>query len=184
MIIGQKDKSFVDHLWVLFDSIRIVGAGPREHYYLDKRTGKTYISYHFETYTHPYLTELHHDWYKKVNGKNFKVLPLNIAERVWPLTLRPSARPTPIALAYWLAGDSHFDKRDGSIVIATQSFTPSEVDLLRSILLNNLNIESTRTVANKGKEQYKIRIPKREVGKLQQIVKPYIPPMMAYRVGL
>jgi hypothetical protein len=70
VIIGQKDKSFVDHLWVLFYSIRIVGAGPREHYYLDKRTGKTDISYHFETYTHPYLTELHHDWYKKVNGKN------------------------------------------------------------------------------------------------------------------
>ena len=100
-----------------------------------------------------------------------KIIPANIAQLL-----------TPIALAYWLSCDGSYGKRAGCIT--TNSFSPEEVDLLRSILLNHLNIESTRTVANKGKEQYKIRIPKREVGKLQQIVKPYIPPMMAYRVGL
>jgi hypothetical protein len=48
-----------------------------------------------------------------------------------------------------------------------------------------LNIESTRNAAGiKGKGQYIIRIPKREVGKVQELVKPYIPSSMAYRVGL
>jgi hypothetical protein len=41
----------------------------------------------------------------------------------------------------------------GGIRISTDSFTPTEVDLLRSVLLEKLNIESTRNVANKGKEK-------------------------------
>lgn len=52
----------------------------------------------------------------KVDGKFVKVLPeSNIAELL-----------TPVTLAYWLAGDGHFVKREGSIQIATHSFTPEE----------------------------------------------------------
>ncbi len=55
---------------------------------------------------------------------------------------------------------------------------------MRSILLTKFNIESARYNTGKGKEQYTIRIPKRDVPKLQELVKPYIPSSMAYRVGL
>jgi hypothetical protein len=51
-----------------------------------------------------------------------KIIPSNIADLL-----------TPVALAYWLAGDSHYSKRDGCIEIATNSFTPAEVDLVRSL---------------------------------------------------
>jgi hypothetical protein len=51
-------------------------------------------------------------------------------------------------------------------------------------LLKNLNIETTRYAANRAKEQYRIFIPKREVHKVQGLVKGRIPSMMAYRVGL
>jgi hypothetical protein len=126
---------------------------------------------------------------------------------------------TPLAIAYWLAGDGHCRKQDGSIEIATHSFTLAEVETLRSCgrptrwvrllrpsnptrlgqaaagpvligygpeqaLLKNLNIETTRYAANRAKEQYRIFIPKREVHKVQGLVKGRIPSMMAYRVGL
>jgi hypothetical protein len=55
---------------------------------------------------------------------------------------------------------------------------------LRSVLLQNFHIESTRNVKNKAKEQYLIRIPKREVAKLQALVSDYMTPSMRYRVGL
>ncbi len=81
-------------------------------------------------------------------------------------------------LELWLTGchpTVAFSKIQGAIQIATNSFSPAEVDLLRAALLHNFNIESTRVVANKAKEQFIIRIPKREVPKVKKLVKPHIP---------
>jgi len=68
---------------------------------------------------------------------------------------------------------------------ATHSCTSEELYQLRAALLNNLNIESSRNSAGvKGKEQYRIRRPKREVPKVQALVKAHIPESMGYRVLL
>jgi hypothetical protein len=96
--------------------------------------------------------------YINVDGKNIQVLPKNIGELL-----------TPTALAYWLSGDGCFDKSQGAIRISTESFTPVEVDLLRSVLLDRYDIETTRVAANKAKGQY-YTIPKREVPKVQKLV--------------
>jgi hypothetical protein len=42
-----------------------------------------------------------------------KVIPSNIYSLL-----------TPIALAYWLSCEGHFNKREGRVEIATDSFTP------------------------------------------------------------
>lgn len=52
------------------------------------------------------------------------------------------------------------------------------------MLLEKYNIESTRVSNGKGKEQYIIRIPKREVTKVKILVEPFMAPSMRYRVGL
>jgi hypothetical protein len=65
---------------------------------LSKVTGKTYFSYTFTTFTHPYFTELFKLWYKNVDGKNIKVIPDNISDLL-----------TPIAFAYWLGGGRRAD---------------------------------------------------------------------------
>jgi hypothetical protein len=171
--VDQQDREFVQHLWDIFDSIGLVGAAPRESSHFDKRTGGNTVSYAFATFTFPYFTELHTQCYHQVDRKNVKVLPSNIGDLL-----------TPVALTYWLCGDAHYRKGDGRIVISTDSFTPAEVEFLRSILLDQFHIESSRVGSGKGKEQYAIYIPKREVPKVQQLVKPHIPSMMAYRVGL
>jgi hypothetical protein len=92
---------------------------------------------------------------------------------------------TPRALAFWLSGDGAYDKRDGVVTICSDNFTPEEVEHLRSVLLENCGIESTRILAgNPNKSKYRIRIPKREIAKLQNIVADLIPSSMRSRVGL
>jgi|SRR6266511_1526416 hypothetical protein len=80
-------------------------------------------------------------------------------------------------------GCGSFNKTQGIIVRYTDSFTPAQVYTLRSVLLDRYGIESTRCAHVKAKDQYRIRIPKRMVPKLQQWVNPFIPSMMAYREG-
>jgi hypothetical protein len=116
--VEQKDESFVIHIWNLFDSIGIVGAKPSTRSRLNKRTGKTYTSTQFATFSLPFFTSLHTLWYKQENGKNVKVLPSNIDVLL-----------TPIALAYWVSSDGSYSKRDGCIHLHTESFSPVEVDI-------------------------------------------------------
>lgn len=173
MRIYQKDLGFVLFIWVKFNSLGIVGARPDRSIRMDKSSGQEFEAFQFATFNLPYFTELHHQWYPVVDGKRVKVLPSNIASLI-----------TPRALAHWLSGDGSYCKSTGRITISTDSFTAVEVDTLRSVLLDKLNIESARAAHNKAKEQYVIRIPKREVPKVQQLVANHIPSMMRHRVGL
>ncbi|CAJ0842500.1 1565_t:CDS:1, partial [Entrophospora sp. SA101] len=115
--IGQKDKEFVYHLSNLFAKIGIVGAPPIECKSIIKPSGNLRISYLLTTFTMPYLTELHSECYRKVEGKNVKVIPSNIDSLL-----------TPIALAYWLSGDGSYCQTTGRITIATNSFSPEFED--------------------------------------------------------
>ncbi|CAJ0827270.1 6355_t:CDS:10, partial [Entrophospora sp. SA101] len=117
--IGQKDKEFVYHLSNLFAKIGIVGAPPIECKSIIKPSGNLRISYLLTTFTMPYLTELHSECYRKVEGKNVKVIPSNIDSLL-----------TPIALAYWLSGDGSYCQTTGRITIATNSFSPEFEDKL------------------------------------------------------
>jgi hypothetical protein len=108
-----------------------------------------------------------------VNGKTVKVLPSNIDELI-----------TDIALAHWISGDGHYERVTGGVRLATHSFTLKEVLKLRSILLDKFQLDSTHYEHGKGKGQYFIRFPKQQLPKLQSLVNPFIPPTMAYRVGL
>jgi len=176
--IGLKDKEFTYHLWDLFNSIGIVGSTPKEKRTIIKPSGNLRVSYKFATFTLPYLTHLHSQWYKLVDGKTVKVIPGNILSLL-----------TPRALAYWLsscrlrsdptgwttlrsdptgwttagagavalsgpAPDGSYNKRDCCVVIATDSYTAEEVDTLRLALLNNFKIHSTRNGNGKGQDQY------------------------------
>jgi hypothetical protein len=58
-----------------------------------------------------------------------------------------------------------------------------EVDKLRSILLTKYQLESSSVAQGSGKEQYVLYIPKREVPKLQALVKSHMPASMLYRIG-
>jgi hypothetical protein len=145
--ICMKDKAFVDHIY--FKALGIVGAEPYQSKSIIEPSGNTRITYQFQTYTLPYLTEQYSLWYKRVEGENVKIIPSNIRELL-----------TPLAFAYWLAGDGSFNQLYGCIIICTDSFTRDEVDLLRSALLDNFGNNSTRNVIRPN--QYRIRISSEE----------------------
>ncbi len=60
---------------------------------------------------------------------------------------------TPLALAYFIAGDGSYQKDKGVTWLCTDSFTPDEVDIIRSALLSKFDIHSTRVSNGKGQEQ-------------------------------
>jgi hypothetical protein len=69
----QKDQPFVQHIYDILKQIGIVGAPPNAYCHKDKRTGNYCEFYYFATFTLPYFTELHAQWYVKVDNKHVKV---------------------------------------------------------------------------------------------------------------
>lgn len=62
------------------------------------------------------ISLLHSIWYKEINGKYIKILPINIEKLL-----------TPLGLAHWIMGDGYFDQ---TVRICTDNFTKEEVDML------------------------------------------------------
>lgn len=84
-----------------------------------KQNNKIYSSYSFKILFLPYFTELHSQWYTKVNNKNIKIVSMNIVDLL-----------IPISLAYWFIGDGSFYKINKTIKLSTESFTFEEVTRL------------------------------------------------------
>jgi hypothetical protein len=101
-------------------------------------------------------------------------LPINIYELL-----------TPIALTYWIAGDGSYDKKNRNVIICTDSQTYGLLEKLQEVFKNKFDINSTRVLSGSSPNSYRIRIPAKEVSKSRpSVVKPYIPSMVKYRVGL
>jgi hypothetical protein len=88
---------------------------------------------------------------------------------------------TPRALAYWLSGDGCFEKSKGLIRISTDSFTTGELYLLRAVLLDNLNIETTRVSNGQGKNQYIIGYQNVKSQKYRILLNHFFPPGLKSR---
>jgi len=159
LIFRQKDREFIQFLWDIFNEIGIVGAAPRTYNYFDKHTGNTYTIHSFDTYALSQLGVLRSEWYTLEDGKSVKHLPFDIGVRL-----------TPVAIAFWLAGEGHYVKDQGVDRISTDSFSIDEVQYLQAILLERYNISSTLSSAGAGKEQYRIRIAKASMPTLQSLV--------------
>jgi len=156
----------------LFNDVGIVGAKPYTYLYYDKRTGKTYTSYNFNTLSLLILATLHSQWYTTIEGCSIKILPTNLSDIL-----------TPRAIAFWVACDGSYHKRDGVIYLSTDSYTLIEVQRLQTILLEKLYINSTYGTHGKV-DQYRIIIAKASMPAFQSLIAEYLPSMMAYRAGL
>ena len=180
--IEQKHKDFVFDIWNELNSLGIVGKSPTPAVGVLNIYGKLtrVTTYRFTTFTLPYFTNLHLQWYKPnlipdVRVKYIKTLPRNISELI-----------TARSLAFWLAGDGTFEKGRGRITLCTDNFSEDEVIQLSSILSNNFNISSSlRSITSKfNKIYFRLVIPTSQLSKVQNLVKPFMPKAMLYRIGL
>jgi len=162
---GLNHNDYLLHLYKLFEKYcsanpKITNPAP------DKRTGKTYNTIRFLTYSLPCFAPLYELFY--VNGT--KVIPNNIGDLL-----------TPLGLAYWICDDGCFCQRSHAIFLSTNSFTLSEVNNLVNVLNNKFGLICTINSQN-GKPR--IRISPKSLPVIQSLLEPAMPSMMRFKIGL
>ena len=141
------------------------------------------IVYSFQTLSLPFFTSLYKDWYKSINNKNIKMLPLNLDSLF-----------TPLAFAFLIMGDGSWDNSTsssssrgrGRIILHLNNFTKFEVNRIQSILLSKYDISSYLVKTNHSDKDrgYILKIPARNVNKVRELVSDHIYPTLKYKIGL
>lgn len=162
---GLVHKDYIDHLYGLFKNYCLsepqVYSRPA-----DPRTGKIYTSVSFNTCSLPCFNQLYNLFY--VDGE--KILPSNIGELL-----------TPLGLCYWICDDGSFCKKYQVVTLNTQGFSLKEVELLIKVLGDKFGLKCT---INKNKGKFIIRISRKSIPLLQNLLVPVMPVMMKYKIGL
>lgn len=131
-----------------------------------RRSEKIFFGLVFLTRALPCFTELQKLFY--VN--KVKLIPSNIFHLL-----------DAIALAHWIMGDGQ-KVSTGGLTICTDSYSIQEVVLLMNVLIIKFNLNCS--IYQNRPSQYRIRILKRSMPTLINLVKPYIIPEMHYKLGL
>ena len=88
------------------------------------------------------------------------------------------------SLAIWIMEDGYFDDhgRTNTIILCTESFTKMECEVLQELLLG-FGIITTLKIRNTKKGTYRIRISKRSIPLVRELVTPYMHPVFMYKLG-
>nr|QVG61527.1 hypothetical protein [Rhizoctonia sp.] len=130
------------------------------------QTGKIYNKIGFITYSLPCFNEYYNLFYPE--GK--KIVPINIADLF-----------TVYSLAYWLADDGSFHKKNRCVTLNTQSFSLEEVNLLAKTLNDKWDL---KCAVHKSRDGFTIYISSKSLSILQGLLKDVMPPMMLHKIGL
>jgi LAGLIDADG DNA endonuclease family/NADH-Ubiquinone oxidoreductase (complex I), chain 5 N-terminus len=131
-----------------------------------KQKGKVYFQYRVNSYTFSNFNWIHGMFYKLVDNKYLKIVPLNIEEYLTPLTL-----------AIWFM-DAGITLNNGAR-IATNCFTFEEINFLCKVLQNKYNIIAT---PKKGGNNRGHIIYINSMGLFINIIKPYLLPSFYYKL--
>lgn len=131
---------------------------------LDKRNGATYITHHFSTRSLPFFVPFYLMFYPE--GK--KVIPVNIQFYL-----------TPIAFAQLIMDDGSWAKH--GLIIQTNGFLPSDVEILISAINNNFNLNCYMRFE---RNQPVIYVPAKNINTLKKVVLPYMHSSTHYKLGI
>jgi LAGLIDADG DNA endonuclease family/NADH-Ubiquinone oxidoreductase (complex I), chain 5 N-terminus len=134
-----------------------------------RQKGKVYYQYRINSYTFSSFNWIHGMFYKLIDNKYIKIVPLNIGEYL-----------TPLALAIWFMDDGSSLGRGARI--ATNCFTLEEVNFLCNVLKIKYNIIATANRCGKDKGHI-IYIHVDSMKLFMNIVKPYLLPSLYYKLG-
>ena len=142
-------------------------------------TGKTPTQYAFSSKSLPALTVLHSQWYilNKEKNKFIKIVPLNIGDLL-----------TTIGIAHWIMGDGYWDNSSKTVLICTDNFTLSEVELLIIVLKSKFNLTATvqRRIKSNKEICWRIRFSGKSenICLLRTLIQSYIIPSMFYKLNI
>jgi ubiquinol-cytochrome c reductase cytochrome b subunit len=131
--------------------------------------GTKYSLYKINSYTFNSFNWIHEMFYKLVDNKYVKIVPLNIEKYL-----------SPFALAVWFMDDGANVKT--RVRLATYCFTFEEVEFLCTVLKNKYNIIAKAAKSGRSKG-YFIYIDKSSVKLFANIIKPYLHPSLIYKLG-
>jgi hypothetical protein len=123
----------------------------------------------FITRIHPYLEEL----YKKFYPRGVKVIPREVNEFL----------KSPLCLAIYFMDDGTVDKRRGSMLFETQSFSRRQIQRLGGCLFRNFNLRTSIHRSGKGRGE-RLYLPIAEAKLLRKLVEPHILSCMKYKLLL
>lgn len=158
---GGEQEAYFDYKCKIFEGL--LGKPSKEDRY-DKRTDKWYHKYHVKFLTNPIYTKLKEELYP--NG-------------VKTVTQKWLDKVTPRGLAFWFMDDG-----TNSGVIATNSFSKEECELIQKWFKEKWNINTTlQHQHNKDNIiQYLVYIKVDSRPKFYQLVIPYFIPEMEYKL--
>lgn len=132
--------------------------------------GKIFYQYRVNSYTFHSFNWIHEMFYKLVDNKYVKIVPLNIEKYL-----------SPLALAIWFMDDGSKVKK--GVRIATYCFTFEEVEFLCKVLKNKYNIIAKAQKSGKSKG-YFIYLDNNSIELFFNIIKPYLVPSLEYKLKI
>lgn len=168
--VQQTHQELTQEIWKMCFQLNLVLSGIHIINRVDKK-----LVYSFQTLSLPFFTVLYNDWYKLIEDKNTKVLPLDLDSLF-----------TPLAFSFLIMGDGSWDKSGSRIVIHLNNFTLNEVNRIQSIFLSKFDISSylIKTTHSDPERGYIIKTPGRDVWKVRTLVSSHIYPSLKYKIGL
>jgi len=121
---------------------------------------------HFSTKTHPIF-----NYYRKLFYKNSrKIVSEEILNQL-----------NPRSLAFWVCDDGSYDNRQGYIILCTNAYNLEEHQLMKKFFNDKFGLDPT--IGFRDKKYYYLRFKKEDSKKLINIIKPFIPESMKYKIG-
>ncbi len=153
-----------DYIFWMAKEFELFSLKPRITSERDKRSGKTYIGWHFSTKSLPIFSEFRRLFYK--NKK--KIIPLKISEMMYDLSL-----------AIWYMDDG-FRRRDSKgFYLCSSSFTGEEQKILLKMLLEKFGIEAR---IHHQREFERIFIPSAFSDRFNNLIKRFVLPALSYKL--
>ena len=138
-----------------------------EHFIVNTRSFRGNApTYAFNTISHPFLNEAHGICYSAAGKKDIT--------QAWLEQL------SPLALAVWYLDDGSLNQRYHTIVLCTNSFSREGQLLAIDYFKNTYDIHPVLEPRRKG--QTVLRINASQSHKFMDIVAPYVPPCMSYKL--
>jgi hypothetical protein len=88
---------------------------------------------------------------------------------------------TPTSLAFWICDDGSFCKKQEYFIICTNAYSLEEHNLMKEFFNSKFGISPT--IGFRDGKYYYLRFSKEDSKKLIEIIKPFIPECMKYKIG-
>ena len=158
--IKQKDYS-------TFKKEKLINFNISEFREVKRKIGQNFIhAIDFSTKTHPIFNYYQNLFYK--NGR--KVIANEILNQI-----------NPQSLVYWICDDGSYDNKQGYIILCTNSYSLEEHNLMKQFFNERFGLNPT--IGFRDGKYYYLRFKQEDSKKLIEIIKPFIPEGMKYKIG-